>query len=311
MKVFNRIKQIVKNNPYRLFFYLILILLSSIIFFIYISYTNDFPVHLQTVGWQDVIPLKEIECTTLSNHALIGESINCCFNYPRYDGYVYAPKFLAWGLNNDTELYLNQEPHYVIPLLHYIPMVRPKIEGTKYCTESGIPILSPTNNDKALNYKILLSFENIKDSKDIPEFPTQDLVLSPITPTDLRKEKITYMSLLIAIFTFLIVGISTFLKNYNDLSKADNDFKTKRLNNKSGNIIYMAKKEIKFEVDKETKKKRNWIIWILGILLFISAIIAIFVNDVKGISAGLVSGFTVAFIIKISDWIEHSKLTKK
>ena len=92
-----------------------------------------------------------------------------------------------------------------------------------------------------------------------------------------------------------------------NLDKSDNEVKNMLIKNKKGEYI-------KFDVDEETKRKRRISLHILIVLLVISIAIII-IRSFFGIfsieiTIGLFSGLVVAFIDRILDWVEASKLKK-
>lgn len=70
-------------------------------------------------------------------------------------------------------------------------------------------------------------------------------------------------------------------------------------------------KEISFDVSEETKIKRNLVLTILIILLGFSAfgLWLGFLN--KNVAFAFTIGFATALIIKITDWIEASKIKRR
>ena len=81
--------------------------------------------------------------------------------------------------------------------------------------------------------------------------------------------------------------------------------------------IGIRKKEIKsieFDVDDETRKKRNFSFFVLSILTLICGVLLYLENFTNKINfnviAGLLSGFVVAFMTRILDWIEASKIKR-
>ena len=69
--------------------------------------------------------------------------------------------------------------------------------------------------------------------------------------------------------------------------------------------------KIKFDVPEETKIKRRWVFWTLSLLLIISYIMfSIGYPFDRQISIAFVISFAVAWMLKIIEWVEHSKLVK-
>jgi len=67
-----------------------------------------------------------------------------------------------------------------------------------------------------------------------------------------------------------------------------------------------------FSVSEETKRKRRWTLGVLVVLLVISLVmLGIGSPFSKDISLAYTSGFVIALIIKITDWVENSKFVKE
>jgi hypothetical protein len=67
-----------------------------------------------------------------------------------------------------------------------------------------------------------------------------------------------------------------------------------------------------FDVSEETKIKRRWVFGVLVILLIVSFLMLSFSYPFnREVALAFVISFSVAFILKIIDWVEGSKLLEK
>ena len=67
-----------------------------------------------------------------------------------------------------------------------------------------------------------------------------------------------------------------------------------------------------FDVSEQTKIKRRWVFGVLVVLLIISFLMLSFGYPFnKEVALAFVISFSVAFILKIIDWVEGSKLVGK
>lgn len=66
-----------------------------------------------------------------------------------------------------------------------------------------------------------------------------------------------------------------------------------------------------FQVSEGTKKKRRWVVGVLAILIILSTImLSIGFPFNKDVSMAFLVSFSVAFILKVIEWVEGSKMVE-
>ncbi|HOW37128.1 MAG TPA: hypothetical protein PLK34_02680 [Candidatus Pacearchaeota archaeon] len=70
--------------------------------------------------------------------------------------------------------------------------------------------------------------------------------------------------------------------------------------------------KVYFQVSEDTKKKRRWVVGVLAILIILSTImLSIGFPFNTEVSMAFLVSFSVAFILKVIEWVEGSKIMEE